>query len=317
MHKGDLCIMINLPPLSAIRAFEAASRHMSFTKAGAELGLTQAAVSYQIKLLEEKLGFAVFERKTRKVELTQKGSALAEGVVEAFTRLRQTFQDVQDAEATELVVSSNTTFAVNWLASRMFSFQMQNPDIAVRLVSYGPWEKPQFDQADVTISACYPPPKGNLIIPLVAAKFTPLVAPELAESIGGINKPADLLKLPIIDPDDPWWRTWFDAAGLPDADLTKWPTSRMGSQALEANRAIAGQGVAILTPYFCRQALQDGLLIQPFDLVCEAKDESWALSYPPLNRKSRKVRLFRDWVVSELERDGLKCPGEAPVGADA
>ncbi|MES0884653.1 LysR family transcriptional regulator [Roseibium sp. SCP14] len=298
-------MMTNLPPLSAIRAFEAACRHLSFTKAGDELGLTQAAVSYQIKLLEEKLGFPVFVRKTRRIELTGKGAQLAEGVVEAFTRMRQTFQDVQEAEAAELVISSNTTFAVNWLASRMFSFQMQNPDIAVRLVSYGPWEKPKFDEADITISACYQPPAGNFCIPLVEAAFTPMVAPQLAESIGGISCPEDLLKLPIIDPDDPWWLTWFEAAGLPDVDLKKWPTSRMGSQALEANRAIAGQGVAILTPYFCRQALETGQLIQPFDLVCKAEDEAWSLSYPSQNRSSRKVRLFRDWVVAELKRDGL------------
>ncbi|MET1416406.1 LysR family transcriptional regulator [Roseibium sp. HPY-6] len=304
----------NLPPLSSIRAFEAASRHLSFTKAGDELGMTQAAVSYQIKLLEERLGFIVFERKPRKIDLTPKGALLAEGVVDAFGRLRQVFQDVTTAEATELVISSNTTFAVNWLASRMLSFQMQNPDIAVRLVSYGPWEKPQFDQADVTISACYPPPRGNLFIPIVSAKFTPMVSPRLAETIGGIKTPSDLLKLPIVDPDDPWWRIWFSAAGLPDADLAKWPTSRMGSQALEANRAIAGQGVAILTPYFCRQALRDGQLIQPFDLICEAEDEFWALSYQPLNKNSRKVRLFRDWVVSELKKDGLECPEAKPVG---
>ncbi|MCV0429540.1 MAG: LysR family transcriptional regulator [Roseibium sp.] len=309
-------MITNLPPLSAIRAFEAACRHLSFTKAGNELGLTQAAVSYQIKLLEEKLGFPVFVRKTRRIELTQKGALLAEGIVEAFSRMRQTFQDVQDTDASELVISSNTTFAVNWLASRMFSFQMQNPDIAVRLVSYGPWEKPKFDQSDVTISACYLPPKGSLYIPLVAATFTPMVAPQLADSIGGLNSPEDLLKLPIIDPDDPWWRTWFDAAGLPDADLTKWPTSRMGSQALEANRAIAGQGAAILTPYFCRQALREGQLIQPFDLVCEAKDESWSLSYPRQNKNSRKVRLFRDWIVSELNRDGLRCPEPILLGDD-
>lgn len=307
-------MITNLPPLSAIRAFEAACRHLSFTKAGDELGLTQAAVSYQIKLLEEKLGFPVFIRKTRRIELTNKGAQLAEGVVEAFTRMRQTFQDVQEAEAAELVISSNTTFAVNWLASSMFSFQMQNPDIAVRLVSYGPWEKPKFGEADITISACYQPPAGNFCIPLVEAAFTPMVAPQLADNIGGINTPEDLLKLPIIDPDDPWWLTWFEAAGLPDADVKKWPTSRMGSQALEANRAIAGQGVAILTPYFCREALETGQLIQPFDLVCKAEDEAWSLSYPPQNKSSRKVRLFRDWLVGELKRDGLNID-EARISA--
>lgn len=300
-----------LPPLSAIRAFEAVSRHLSFTKAGEELGMTQAAVSYQIKLLEERLGFAVFERKPRKIEMTAKGAQLAEGVVDGFDRLRAAFDDIRNTHANELVINSNTTFAMNWLGSRLFGFQMKNPDIAVRIVPYGPWEKPTFDCADVTISACFTPPEGSGVVPLVKAEFTPLLAPELAESIGGLKKPEDLLKLPILDPGDPWWRLWFTAAGLPDADLTRWPESRMGSQALEANRAIAGQGVAILTPYFCREALQSGRLIQPFELVCVHPNESWILSYPQRYKNSRKVRLFCDWVVDELKKDGLTNRTEA------
>ncbi|QDG75047.1 LysR family transcriptional regulator [Labrenzia sp. PHM005] len=298
----------SLPPLPAIRAFEAVSRHLSFTKAGEELGMTQAAVSYQIKLLEEKLGFAVFERKPRKIELTAKGAQLAEGVVDGFERLRTAFEDVRGTHANELVINSNTTFAMNWLGSRLFEFQMQNPDLAVRIVPYGPWEKPTFDCADVTISACFPPPEGSVTLPLVKAEFTPLVAPELAASIGGIHTLEDLLKIPIIDPGDPWWLMWFAAAGMPDPDLSRWPESRMGSQALEANRALAGQGAAILTPYFCRDALQSGRLIQPFELVCEHPNESWLLSYPPQNKNSRKIRLFCDWVVAELKKDGLALP---------
>ncbi|MCX2724690.1 LysR family transcriptional regulator [Roseibium salinum] len=130
--------MINLPPLSSIRAFEAASRHLSFTRAGEELGMTQAAVSYQIKLLEERLGFALFTRKARKIELTDHGAQLAAKVVDAFSSLRSAFEDVTDQNARQLVVSSNTTFAVNWLANRLVHFQMQNPDIAVRILPYGP-----------------------------------------------------------------------------------------------------------------------------------------------------------------------------------
>lgn len=304
-----------LPPLSAIRAFEAVSRHLSFTKAGEELGMTQAAVSYQIKLLEEKLGFAVFERKTRMIELTAKGAQLAEGVVDGFEKLRTAFEDVRGTHANELVINSNTTFAMNWLGSRLFEFQMKNPDLAVRIVPYGPWEKPTFDCSDVTISACFQPPEGSCVLPLVKAEFTPLVAPHLAESIGGIRKPEDILKLPIIDPSDPWWRLWFKAAGLPDADLSRWPESRMGSQALEASRALAGQGVAILTPYFCREALQTGQLIQPFDLICAHPNESWLLSYPPQNKNSRKIRLFCEWVVAELKKDGLDPSAESSGAA--
>ncbi|WP_298812127.1 LysR family transcriptional regulator [uncultured Roseibium sp.] len=294
-----------LPPLSAIRAFEAASRHLSFTKAGEELGMTQAAVSYQIRLLEDRLGFQLFTRKTRRIELTEHGAELASKVVDSFTSLRQAFEDVTDKNAGQLVVSSNTTFAVNWLSNRLVHFQMQNPDIAVRILPYGPDAHPRFDSSDVVVSACKAPPKDWIAHEVVKATFTPMLSPVLAETIGGIKQPEDLLKLPLVDPQDPWWDIWFAAAGIPDVDLSSYPNSRMGSQALEANRAIAGQGVAILTPYFCKNAIETGQLIQPFELTCRVEAESWFLSYPPINRTSRKVRLFRDWVAGELKRDGM------------
>jgi len=298
-------MLTNLPPLSAIRAFEAASRHLSFTRAGEELGMTQAAVSYQIKLLEERLGFSLFTRKARQIELTDHGAQLAAKVVDAFSTLRDAFEDVAEKNAGQLVVSSNTTFAVNWLANRLVHFQMQNPDVAVRILPYGPYAEPEFDRADVAISACESPPKNWIAYEIVKAEFSPMLNPSLAETIGGVKTPEDLLRLPLVDPMDPWWEMWFAAAGMPDVDLSRYPNSRMGSQALEANRAIAGQGVAILTPYFCKTALETGQLIQPFELTCRIEEESWYLCYPPANRTSRKVRLFRDWVHSELKRDGM------------
>ncbi|MEE4013342.1 LysR family transcriptional regulator [Roseibium sp. FZY0029] len=301
----------HLPPLSAIRAFEAASRHLSFTKAGDELGMTQAAVSYQIKVLEDRLGFQLFTRKARKIELTDSGAQLATRVVDAFSSLRSAFEDISEKNASQLVVSSNTTFAVNWLAYRLFEFQMKNPDVGVRIVPYGPNAEPDFNESDIVISACKAPPKTWPAHEIVRADFTPMLSPKLAETIGGISKPEDLLKLPLVDPQDPWWQMWFEAAGLPNVDLSGHPSSRMGSQALEANRAIAGQGVAILTPYFCRTALESGQLIQPFELTCRANNESWYLSYPPALRSSRKIRLFRDWVHAELKNDGM--PVAAPV----
>jgi LysR family glycine cleavage system transcriptional activator len=305
----------NLPPLPAIRAFEAVSRHLSFTKAGDELGMTQAAVSYQIKMLEDRLGFPLFLRKARKIELTDNGAQLASRVIDAFSMLRSAFEDVTERNAGQLVVSSNTTFAVNWLANRLFDFQMQNPDVGVRIVPYGPQAEPEFIESDIVVSACKAPPKGWLAHEIVQADFSPMLSPRLAETIGGVHRPEDILKLPLVDPQDPWWQIWFDAAGLYDVDLSCHPTSRMGSQALEANRAIAGQGVAILTPYFCKSALETGQLIQPFKLTCRADGESWFLSYPPALRTSRKVRLFRDWVHAELKRDGLPVPSPMAVVA--
>lgn len=213
----------NLPPLSAIRAFEAASRHLSFTKAGDELGMTQAAVSYQIKLLEERLGFQLFTRMARKIELTDHGAQLAARVVDAFSALRSAFEDVTELNAAQLVVSSNTTFAVNWLASRLFQFQMQNPDVGVRILPYGPCAEPDFNDSDIVISACKAPPKGWIAHEIVQAHFTPMLSPALADTIGGVKTPEDILKLPLVDPQDPWWQIWFKAAGLENVDLRDIP----------------------------------------------------------------------------------------------
>ncbi|MCX2724691.1 LysR substrate-binding domain-containing protein [Roseibium salinum] len=165
------------------------------------------------------------------------------------------------------------------------------------------------------VSACKAPPKDWIAYKIVRAEFSPMLSPTLAATVKRLERPEDLLQLPLVDPQDPWWEIWFKAAGLADVDLSRYPSSRMGSQALEANRAIAGQGVAILTPYFCKTALETGQLIQPFELVCEAESESWYLSYAPANRTSRKVRLFRDWVCSEVKRDGMPVP--APLAAVA
>ncbi|MTI44279.1 LysR family glycine cleavage system transcriptional activator [Roseibium hamelinense] len=294
-----------LPSLPAIRAFEAAARLLSFTKAGSELGMTQAAVSYQIKLLEEKLGFPLFHRNARRIELTDKGKQLSLKVIDAFEALREAFYDVRNENDTLLVVSSNTTFALNWLATRLVHFQLANPDIAIRIVPYGPAARPEFLNSDVSISACYAPPKGWCHHRLVDATFTPMLSPELAETIGGVHSAEDILRLPLIDPGDPWWKIWFDKAGIKDVDLSNRPATRMGSQALEANRAIAGQGAGILTPYFCKHALENGLLVQPIDILASIDDEAWYLSYPPANKKSRKVRLFRDWILTELQKDGV------------
>ncbi|WP_353620452.1 LysR family transcriptional regulator [Labrenzia sp. CE80] len=292
-----------LPPLAAIRAFDAASRHLSFTRAADELGMTQAAVSYQIKLLEEKLGFALFVRKPRQIELTDKGKRLAGRITWAFEEIRQSFDEIREETANTLIVSSNTTFAVNWLAHRIHAFEAQHPDLNVRIIPYGPAASPEFDTADVVVSACYPPPPDWTSYAIVRAQFSPMLSPALAETIGGVKAPTDILKLPIIDARDPWWGIWFKAAGIPEVKLDHLPFSRMGSQALEANRAIAGQGVAILTPYFCREALAQGLLIQPFGILAEVPDEKWSLCYAPTLRNTRKVRLFRDWVLAELEKD--------------
>ena len=299
-----------LPPIAAIRVFEAVCRHMSFTQAGVELGMTQAAVSYQIKVLEDRLGTALFHRLPRRIELTETGAQLAPRVTDAFSTLRDAFDGVRQTGQGTLTILCSSTFAIFWLSERLGGFQLENPRLAVRLIPYArSIESPgseltttETPSADVLITAGKRP-KGSLRFhQLVPCRFTPMLSPALAEGIGGVHIPEDLLKLPIIDPHDTWWADWFRAAGVSCAGLADHPAARMGSQALEAQRAIAGQGVAILTPFFYRDALAKGQLIQPFDLECEI-DGGWTLSYPESRRNAGKIRAFRDWLLENVSKD--------------
>jgi LysR family glycine cleavage system transcriptional activator len=202
-----------------------------------------------------------------------------------------------------LVISCNTTFATNWLGPHIGDFQIRNPDLAVRLIPYNRDRKFGEDDTDVAIVAqtdVEPYLRSHLLIRGVC---TPMFSPTLAETVGGVNEPADLLKLPIIDPNDPWWKLWFQAAGLPEPEFERKPEARMGAQVLEANRAIAGQGVAILTPFFYEDAVRLGTLVQPFDLVCEI-GLTWDLVYPETRRNARKIRLFRDWLLPQMPDAG-------------
>ena len=288
-----------LPPLTAVRAFEAAARRKSFTRAAEELGMTQASVSYQIRILEERVGSALFVRLARGVELTEVGARFSRQASEAMTLLRDAYAEARGESEETLVISVIPTFATNVLAQRLGRFQIANPSIAVRVdVSQGIADLPaeDFDLGIRSGDGDWPGLKADLLIPSL---FTPMLSPDLAATIGGVHEPADLLKLPIIEAGDPWWRQWFEAAGLPDAEPGDLGL-QLGSQILEANAAMAGQGVGILTPAFYREAMAQNRLIQPFDLVCDDGRAYW-LVYPESRRNAPKIRAFRKWILAEMK----------------
>lgn len=298
-----------LPPLAAVRVFEAAARHLSFTRAAEELGMTQAAVSYQIKVLEERVGAPLFLRKPRQVALTETGRHLAAAARDAFTVLAQAYAEARGGAEGVLSITTVLTFASNWLARHLGSFQMAHPSLAVRVDASGTLLDLTRENFDIAIRSGEGKWPGLVTHPLVWADFTPMLSPGLAATIGGVREPADLLKLPILEPGDPWWLQWFTAAGVPATDLATRPDSRMGAQMYEANAAMAGQGVAILTRPFFLGELAEGRLIQPFDLVCNDGHGYW-LAYPEASRNVPKVRVFRDWLLAEVKAS----LGEAQVG---
>jgi len=288
-------------PLNALRVFEAAARHGSFTRAGDELGMTQTAVSYQIKLLEEMLGVTLFLRQPRQVVLSEAGERLRPKVAEGLAKLAEAIADLKGASEEKLHINSTPTFATQWLSRTLGDFQLKHPAIAVRLSTSQDLIDFSREDADVSIRWGKGDWPGLACHRVMRMDFAPMLSPKLAETIGGIRAPADLLKLPIISPLDIWWRTWFAAAGIDDPGLERFPANELGVQTIDAQVAMAGQGVAILNPGHFREEVAAGQLYQPFDLTCNDGRDYW-LAYPENRRNIRKIKAFRDWILAALPK---------------
>jgi LysR family glycine cleavage system transcriptional activator len=292
---------MQLPPLATVRVFEAAARLGSFTKAAEELGMTQAAVSYQIKVLEERVGAPLFLRRPRQVSLTETGQRLSPKMSEAFAIIAEAYATARTGVQETLSITTILTFASHWLAKHIGSFQIANPLIAVRVDTGSDmvdFTRQEFDIGIRSGKGVWP---GVIAHKLFNDGFAPMLTRRLADSVGGVREPADLLKLPLLDPTDPWWMQWFTEMGVGNLDLKCRPNVRLGSQAYEANAAMAGNGVAILTRAFFTQELSDGRLIQPFDHVGDDGQAFW-IAYHESRRNVPKIKAFRDWILSTVER---------------
>lgn len=292
-------------PLNALRVFEAVARHGSFTKAGDELGMTQTAVSYQIKLLEESIGAPLFLRRPRQINLTEVGERLAPKVSEAFEILTNAVDTARGNVQEVLLVHSTPTFALQWLARHLGSFQLQHPHIAVRLITSGSIIDFSREPADVAIRWGKGDWPGLVSHRIMRLDFAPVLSPGLARTIGGVHAPSDLLKLPIISAGDPWWKQWFAAAGVENPELECRNINDFGVQTLDAGAAMADQGVAIVNPEHYADDIAAGRLLLPFDLVCNDGRDYW-LAYPQSRRNTPKIQAFKNWIIGELSTAGAQ-----------
>jgi len=286
-------------PLSSIRVFEAAARLNSFTRAAEELGMTQAAVSWQIKALETRLGISLFRRLPREVRPTEPGERLSRAATEAMTLLRRAFAEVTEADHGVLSITTLTTLATQWLAPRLGAFQLANPGLAVRLDTSPRILNLAQENMDIAIRAGdgqWPGVEAALLMPSV---FTPLCSPEMC---GGANlsTPADLLDAPRVGAEAEW-AAWFASAGV--ATTTR-PASRLQAdiQGLEVAAALGGQGVALGSPILYAREIAAGLLVRPFPQTVKLSMGYW-LAWPEDRRRSRKIASFRDWVLAEAAAD--------------
>ena len=299
--------MRHLPPLAAVRVFEAAARHENFTKAAAELGMTQAAVSYQIRLLEERVSTPLFRREKRRVMLTDPGRRLAAQVGRAFDTMDGAFAALRAEDEKTLIVTSSYTFANTWLAWRLGSFHMASPEMAVRMLTDDALADFAGEEVDVGIRTGMGDWPGVCADLLFRINFTPMCSPAFLEQHGGSLTHEDLLRVSRIGPDDPWWAVWLREAGVTIPDET--PRGiRLGFQAHEGHAAMAGQGMAMLTPFFWRNDLAEGRLVRPFRQLSTRGWGYWLVAAEH-RRNVPKIKRFRDWLLAEVARD-LKALAE-------
>jgi LysR family glycine cleavage system transcriptional activator len=301
--------MRRIPPLPAVRVFEAAARHENFTLAAAELGMTQAAVSYQIKVIEERLGVPLFLRSKRRVSLSEIGRKVAPLVTSAFDTLDDAFAVARADDGGVLAISSAHTFATNWLGRRLGGFQVAQPDLAVRLHASNDLVDFVRDEIDVGIRAGRGPWPGLRAHFLYRAHFTPMCSPDFQARHPHLREPADLSRVARINPEDGWWRLWLDAAGAESVEMPRQAGFRVDSQVIEGNGALTGHGVALLTPLMWADELATGRLVRLFPQIGFEGPSLW-LVYPEHKRNAPKVRAFRDWLLAEFATIAAAGPAE-------
>jgi LysR family glycine cleavage system transcriptional activator len=292
-------------PLSALRIFEAAARLKSFTRAADELGVTQAAVSWQVKALEQRLDQLLFRRLPREVELTASGERLARAASEAMALLRTALTDLTDTGEGVLSLTTLESLAVQWLAPRIGAFQIAHPKIAVRLETNGRLVDLQRGGFDVGLRSGDGDWPGLESHFLFHAGVTPLCTPAVRDELG-LAKPDDLHAAPRIGLDEEW-AEWFAAAGL----AAPAPTTRgrliADLQSIEVGSALAGRGVALGSPILFAPELAQGRLVQPFPILSSRTAGHW-LVYPKDRRRAPKIVAFRDWLLACVADDQAGAP---------
>jgi LysR family glycine cleavage system transcriptional activator len=296
--------MRSIPPLNALRAFEAAARMGSFKEAAIELHVSQSAVSHQIKHLENILGMKLFDRGTRAVVLTEAGRTYLPFLQQAFDSIsdgtqlltRVTREDV-------LTVRMYSTFAVRWLVSRLDRFQQRNPDLQVRLITS------QLDAVfpdhdiDLAVMIGHPRPGRVHYQYLFSPTMFPVCSPKLLTARARIRRPGDLAAFTILQvhPSAGDWSAWLAANGVkgvdPDAGL------RFDSYDHALRMAARGMGIALAMQPYVSEDLAAGLLVAPLPRHKVPAPGDWYLVYMADHKKVRKVTAFQAWLLEEISAD--------------
>jgi len=295
-------------PLNALRAYEASARQLSFVKASEELSVTPAAVSHQVKKLEQYLGLPLFRRRSRGLVLTETGQLLLTELREVFLRLDKAMERVVDSDARGTVtLSVAPAFATMWLIPRLQKFYALHPDIDVRISTSLGLVDFQRDDYDAAIRLGSGKWFGLETIKLFDETVTPVCSPRLLEGPDALKRPDDLRKHVLLhnhsmdyDPEAPTWDTWLKAAGANKVDASRGTHFSLPDHGLQAS--IDGAGVVLGWRTLTARDIAAGRVVAPFDLVLPL-GSSFYLVYPEAHAPRPNIVALRDWLVSEVREN--------------
>jgi len=297
---------MRLPPLNALRAFEAAARHGGFVGASEELHVTRGAISHQVKLLEDTLGAQLFLRNGKGVELTEAGRRLLPALTEAFGRILEAASRVAEV-ALDLRIICPPATSIRWLLPRLDDFRRRYPAINVRLTTDfmgGHGFDPTRYDLGFSAQFCADRPKSIAVLPLFETVNTVVCAPSLLKSGPPVRGPSDLRHFTLLHDtaDHGEWKHWIATFGVDGVDADaglEFPNLDMATKA-----AVMGTGVAMADLTLCREEIESGALVQLFpDMVCPYQLGPVVLIGERAKWDEPKIRAFREWVVSQVEAD--------------
>ncbi|MGX9431529.1 MULTISPECIES: transcriptional regulator GcvA [Bradyrhizobium] len=291
-----------MPPLNALKAFEAAARHESFTRAAEELCVTQGAVSHQVKALEAELAIKLFNRERQRLIITEAGKDYLTIVRDALDRIAVgTERLLQRQNAGVLTVSTSPDFAAKWLVHRLGHFAEAHPGIDLRVsatLHHVDFAREEVDLAVRHGEGNWP---GLDTIKLSAEQLFAVCSPKLLSGRRRLSKPADILKYPLIHMDTRAdWSRWLQAAGVNDTHIIHGPVLNRASMVIDA--AINGQGIALARTTLAAWDLINGRLVRPFPEALRLSKTYWIIC-PKATAAQPKIVTFRDWLLAEASRD--------------
>jgi LysR family glycine cleavage system transcriptional activator len=303
-----------MPPLNALRAFEATGRHLSITHAADELCVTPGAVSQLVKALEQHLGTTLFHRRNRGLALTDAGQSYLPAVRNAFRQIAEaTARIASVAETGILAVSAPPFFASAWLVPRLEDFRSAHPEIDVQIMASKGMADFARDNVDVAIRHGLGLDPGLYSERLLAVELVPVATPGLVNRLGRPREIAALTRWPLVhDVERKDWHLWFRTQGIHDIGAPRGPSFDDFGLMLKA--VLADQGAGLLPAAIIGLDLAEGRLVRLADVAWPAS-YAYYLAYPDASRRRPKVAAFRDWILAAASASS--AASEAHAGANA